>query len=248
MLAEGQPRGLIDSTGAMPRDEFGNIIAQGAGDPAAASWARGEQPAADPAATSGVTNRPNAVEPNGCTTALRQRPQPRTRRQAPAPKVTGRWSAEANPSASAEVARKARAGGATAPTPGVASPTSNDQSIWARSSTWSKASRPGSGCHQGGELVPVRRLLEGTTAEQRPGLRRRQAEQNLAAANLALTQDAILQRRVAQHEPANPGSDVEFAARADQQKREAPLLGGRRDALRSMSGMTKGAAFVMAYG
>lgn len=204
MLAEGKPAGLIDSTGAMQRDEFGNVMAQGGGDPGSGQLGAGvSNPAQPPDPTTAIKSDPGVTTgveaPQGTT------PTPATASKTPAPatEVTGTTSPEANISNFAKGGgpQGPSPGGATAPTPGVASPTTAsptaaDQSIWSRIFDMVE-SRPtlALGAIKAASSFISGAFSEGVTPEQRRAYAA-QAEQNLAAANLARAQEAILQRRL----------------------------------------------------
>lgn len=190
MLADAQPPGLIDSAGGMPRDQFGNVIPQGdaAGGSTIGEVVNPGQPP-DPAATSvhAATGQPDpgvtAVQPQ----ATPEVPVSGTVDTA-APKVTG--ATETNASGFPV------GGGPQGPSGGALMPTSNDASIWSRIFDMvEKRPTLALGALKAASSFISGAFSEGTTAEQRQAYAA-QAEQNLAAANLARTQDLILQRRL----------------------------------------------------
>lgn len=207
-LAKTEPSGLIDSTqppgvankpaldpvldpNYVPRDQYGNVIAQGDGTGTPIGNVRNPPQPGDPGAAVQPEPRVTAVEPPAAT------PTPADAATTPAPKITGGVSAEANISGfPAGGGPQGPRGGATAPTPGVASPTATDQSIWSRIFDMIESKPTLSlGAIKAASSFISGAFSEGTTPEQRRAYAA-QAEQNLAAANLARAQEAILQRRL----------------------------------------------------
>lgn len=201
LLADAQPPGLIDSVpgvDGMPRDQFGNIIPQGGGDPASGQLGAGVGNPGDPTAINGITGTSTTTAPAAAPvdTGAAATPAATNTTQAPAVEVTG-TPAEANISGfPTGGGPQGPSGGATTPTPGIASPTFDDRSIWSRIFDMvEKRPTLTLGAIKAASSFISGAFSEGATAEQRQAYAA-QAEQNLAAANLARTQEAILQRRL----------------------------------------------------
>lgn len=203
-VAQEVPAGLVDSAGGtqttqvgidgVPRDQFGNVIAQG--DVSAGGQGDWTNPAANPVTAkpvdaSGVAgNAPTsaAATPNSTPTA----PVTGTNQLPPGSAVTGTTGAEANlsgfwpgqgPLGPAELAARNPDGSL------VVSPWSKILGFVEKNQTLSLGAIMGASSFISGAFAP------GMTEEQRRAYAA-QAEQNLAAANLARAQEAILQRRL----------------------------------------------------
>lgn len=202
LVAEAQPPGLIDS--AAPRDEFGNIIPQG-GDPVGAQLGPGVGNPADATASSpGLINPPEATTPAATpassTSTVSTDAGVVTGQPAQVPGqaagATATGTTTPTPAAAGTLTPQQAANNAIIYGPNTGGITKVDASIWSRIFDMvEKRPTLALGALKAASSFISGAFSEGTTAEQRQAYAA-QAEQNLAAANLARTQDAILQRRL----------------------------------------------------
>jgi hypothetical protein len=216
----GAPPGLIDSAQAqvgidgLPRDQYGNLIAQGDADPTGGQLGAGVSNPADPNATPAAD--PNAVgaqPPAGGTGMAGTEPAPGTI-QTPSATTTTQVTGQPQP-LPGEPAGGTPAAPTGAPTPATpaagttAAQQAADKIIYgpvtggiSKASVFGKImnlieDKPvlGLGVLMGASSFISGAFAPGMNAEQRAAYAA-QAEQNLAAANLARAQEAILQRRL----------------------------------------------------